>query len=145
MTAPAAVKATYSDLRFIKSRKVAQVVVEMPIEDAAKFVEMFGTPNPAAETWIALVGLTGNVVPIEQAKEQKRTKLAFQAIKLCQEQGFWRFLREAHGVDTGEKPAANFVRAYCDITTRGALNLNEEAAAKFRDLIAEYKAWQRVA
>lgn len=46
----AAFKDTYSDLRFVKSRKVAQVVVELPIEEASRFVEAFGAPDPSKET-----------------------------------------------------------------------------------------------
>ena len=42
----AAFKATYSDLRFVKSRKVAQIVLELPLEQADGFIQAFGTPNP---------------------------------------------------------------------------------------------------
>ena len=55
-----AIAGTYSDLKFIKSRSIAQVVVEIPIERAGEVVALFGTPQPGAEVWVALARLNDN-------------------------------------------------------------------------------------
>lgn len=55
---PAAIRATYSDLKFLKTRKVAQVVLELPIEQAGEFVSLFGAPDPSRETWVAVALLS---------------------------------------------------------------------------------------
>ncbi len=52
MTA-AAFQGSYCDMKFIKSRSVAQVVIEIPIEQAAAFVAAFGAPDPAKECPVA--------------------------------------------------------------------------------------------
>jgi len=36
---------TYSDFKIIKTRKVAQMVVEFPLEQGEKFINSFGLPN----------------------------------------------------------------------------------------------------
>src|ERR1043165_3840449 len=57
MTA-AAFQATYSDVKLIKSRKVVQIVFEIPLEgwDAASLA-LGGMPNPAAEVWCGIARL----------------------------------------------------------------------------------------
>lgn len=55
MTDKAITKLTYEDLKFIKTRKVFQAVFEGPIEDAAKFIDMFGAPIPGTDQWVAVV------------------------------------------------------------------------------------------
>ena len=55
-----AIAGTYSDLKFIKSRSVAQVVVEVPIERAADVVALFGTPQPGGEVWVGMARLKDN-------------------------------------------------------------------------------------
>jgi hypothetical protein len=49
--------ATYSDLKFIKTRKTAQIILEIPLEAASAFLEAFGAPNPAAERHVAIAAL----------------------------------------------------------------------------------------
>jgi hypothetical protein len=54
MNAPAAIQGDFVDLRFIKGRKVCQIVIEIPIEAGATFVAAFGTPNPAISVPVAV-------------------------------------------------------------------------------------------
>jgi hypothetical protein len=60
MTANAVATGTYSDLRIVKGRKVAIVCIEIPLEMSAQFVAMFGMPNPAEETWVAIARLAAD-------------------------------------------------------------------------------------
>lgn len=53
-----AFKATYSDLKFIKTRNSVQIVLEVPREAASEaLLVLGGMPNPAAETWVAVARL----------------------------------------------------------------------------------------
>lgn len=51
---PAVIKGVYGDFKLVRSRGVAQVVIEMPIEQAEGFIEGFGIPIPGKETWVAI-------------------------------------------------------------------------------------------
>ncbi len=50
----AAFTGSYADLKFIKSRSVMQVIVELPIEQADAFLAAFKAPQPGAERPVAL-------------------------------------------------------------------------------------------
>jgi hypothetical protein len=47
-------RATYSDFVIRKTRSVAVIQLEIPIEQAPLFVERFGIPLPGQEKWVAL-------------------------------------------------------------------------------------------
>lgn len=148
MTAPAAIRATYSDLRFVKSRKVAQITLEVPIEEAANIVAMFGTPNPASETWVALARLGGASVP-QAAPEKERRRFselppAQQAALKCQDEAFRRWLWEAHYFPTeDEDDVAEWIRVQCEVKSRADLNTNPEAAERWLTLLREFDVWMK--
>lgn len=58
MTDAAVFQGTYSDLCFRKTRSVAVISVEIPIEMAGAFVAAFGAPVPGAEIPVALARLS---------------------------------------------------------------------------------------
>lgn len=68
MTAPAAFKATF-DFRLVKGRKVAQIVVEVPIEEADNALKALGgIPRPDLERWVAVARLSpGAFIPKSEA------------------------------------------------------------------------------
>jgi hypothetical protein len=147
MIEPAAMQADYTDLRFIKGRKVIQVVLELPIEAGAQFVSMFGTPDPSKTIPVGIARIDLNAKP----EKPKGGKLAQRAGILCNEKGFWVFLKEHpnHGpmivAIESEKDAAGIIYDICDIVSRAELDYDLEAAAKFKDLEASYRAWLTVA
>ncbi|HEX5242810.1 MAG TPA: hypothetical protein VFW23_06055 [Tepidisphaeraceae bacterium] len=126
MSDAAAFRATYSDWRLIKGRKVVQVVFEIPIEQANLAYQVLdGMPNPAAEVWCAVARLKSDterkVMPVAaangdpsptridtsptsgpdiQARARKpvdpEKRLAQLAAIRCSEPMFWRYLNE-HG------------------------------------------------
>lgn len=58
MSAPAAFQATYSDWKLIRSRKVVQICLEVPIEAAGQaYNALGGMPNPASEVWVGVARL----------------------------------------------------------------------------------------
>lgn len=157
MTANAAIAGTYSDLKFIKSRKVAQVIVEIPIEQAGQFTAMFGTPNPAEEVWVGIARLLhADPSPVATQSEEQRGKpdgrkwddmtYAQQAGIACGEPEFWRFLTEEKcapdiSVENADE-AAQSVRAWCYVGSRAELDREEAAAEHWRTLYGEYKRWR---
>jgi hypothetical protein len=141
------IQATFSDFKLIRGRKVAQLICEIPIEEADRALEALGgLPRPDREAWLALARL--NVTSIKPQQERRpfeSLKEAMQAGIRCTEPAFWRFLsEELHYYAIDEETAANSVRDYCCVTSRSALNLDPKAAAKWQELNARYMVWLRV-
>ena len=147
MSAPAAFKATYSDLRFVKSRKVAQVMLELPIEQADAFVKAFGTPNPAAETWVAIARLVPEAEG--KAKEPAKEKRNFselppsqRAALLCKTEAFWKWLSACNGVKiTSDDEAAAELRFSCGVASRSALDTTQASKLVFEQMEHDYRSW----
>jgi hypothetical protein len=144
MSEAAAIQGDYVDLRFVKSRKVAQVILEIPIETAARFVEAFGTPNPATGVPVALARLNTEKQerepkgePVNSPNPPKGGKMCQKAGILCKEGAFQKWSGCDSEIDT-----ANFIRTYCGILSRTELDENENAARRFRQLVADYNAWR---
>lgn len=134
MNKPAAMQADYVDLRFVKTRKVMQITLEMPIEAGAAFVAAFGTPDPANGVPVAIARLDPTAKP-----ERKGGKLAQRAGILCGEGAFQKFLREL--CSRSDYDTATLLRSVCLIDSRADLDHDAEAARRFTDLEASYKAW----
>lgn len=134
MTATAAIQGDYVDLRFVKGRKVCQVVIEIPIEAGESFVAAFGTPNPAHGIPVALA----RIQPVAAEPERKQwddLSLAQQAGILCSDRQFHAFLG-CHSPDS----AAIMLRHKCGVVSRSDLDKNPDAARKFRELNSSYRA-----
>lgn len=59
MNDPAAFRATFSDWKLIRTRKVVQLVFELPVEQAdLAYKVLGGMPNPAESVWCAVARLT---------------------------------------------------------------------------------------
>jgi hypothetical protein len=149
---PAAIKATFSDFRLIKGRKQAQLVLEIPIEEADRaLAALGGIPQPQSDHWVAVARLNGVAKSEPEPKEKRRwedLKLSMQASIRCNEPAFWKFLesdmRGAGNIQNAEDAAA-FVRMFCRIDSRSSLNTNPSAALDWRGIEAQYKAWLRAA
>lgn len=149
---PAAIRASFSDFRIIKGRKQAQLILEVPIEEADNALAVLGgVPQPHSERWVAVARLNGVEKPEPEPKEKRKwedLKLSTQAGIRCSEPGFWHYLNEEHAfpasIDTEER-AADLVRWICGVPSRQGLNDTPEAAEKWRDLDHSYQAWLKVA
>jgi hypothetical protein len=151
MSAPAAIQGDYTDLRFVKGRKVIQVVIELPIEAGEAFVKAFGTPNPATGTPVALA----RIVPESERKKESAVverpgrrwnelSRAQQAGIACNEKGFWTFLYEKGWNVSEADHAAEAVRTICAVDTRSRLDVETSGAGKVWDkLYSEYQTWLR--
>src|SRR4051812_46570220 len=127
MTNDAAVtQGTFADFRLIKGRKVCQLVIEVPIEQADQaLAALGGLPQPATEAWVAIARLETKerVVPLKP----DNTKLSFEAVMRCREQLFWKYLDVSN-----ENEAAEEVRRICKTSSRAGLNTDPDAAKHWR-------------
>lgn len=138
MTAPAAIQADFVDLKFIKGRKVMQVILELPIEAGATFVATFGTPNPSTGTPVALARIQPAAKAEPERKQWDDLSLAQQAGILCSDPQFQTWF----SVPTAEA-AATKLRIRCNIASRSELDTNRDAARRFREINSGYRATLR--
>jgi hypothetical protein len=147
MSAPAIFEATYSDMKIVRSRKVMQVIVEMPIENGQKFVSAFGMPSPGEETWVALARLDPKAKDKPAPKESKRwdqMSSAQQAGIRCAEKSFQAFIADRRGSPClSADDAADFVRGFCGVESRASIDGTIGASASWRALDGEYLEWMR--
>ena len=151
---PAACVATYSDAKFVKTRSVLQVVLEIPIERANEFFRAFGTPTPNTETWVAVARLNigrENVSAVVGAgagerddKSQKvdRHPLARDAAIRCNDEFFQSYLERHYGTrapgSMNTNKAAIIVRQLCGVQSRSQLDEEPRAADKWRSIVAQF-------
>lgn len=137
MTA-AAFRATFSDFRIVKGRKVCQVVLEVALEQADAALEVLGgVPRPDAERWVAVARLETQPAKVEKPKGPTASQRAWA---LCQSTRFGEWL----GPDlTTPEFRADALRKHLDITSRGELDTNPEARARFETLEREYQEARR--
>lgn len=151
MSNAAAFSGSYCDMRFVKSRKVAQIVVEIPIEQAAAFVAAFGAPDPAKECPVALARLVAE--PKQEASRRRFGELpaSQQAAMRCNEIGFQMFIvqrlraakRDVLNYESGAHRAARYVREWCGVKSRADLSKDKGAENAWIELDNAYFAWSR--
>ena len=168
--APAAILATFSDLRLVKSRKTAQLVFELPMERLKEALDALGMPDPQGSSWcgIALVpkslgdgptrenGLPGplpaeDIVPAQAspAKPKKRwheMPASQRAALLVQDTEFWMYLRTCGFAEpTTEMAADTSLKSYCGISTKAALDLPGPSTSNdsFAELEGNFRAWRQ--
>lgn len=141
-------KATYSDLKTVKTRSVCQLILELPIEALTDVVGLLGAPVPGNEVWVAVARLmtpaelergVDALIETPVIEPPKRKSLAQIAGILCNSGAFQKWSGNANADE-----AAEWVRGRCNITSRSQLDTNEDAAAHFRDMRGEFDAWMMV-
>ena len=156
-----AIKATFSDFRLVKGRKVAQLVFEVPIEGADDALETLGgVPRMDKEAWVGIARLDTTQpkpkaisAPPQRDSEPSKERRKFaelgpsqQAGIICNEPAFWKYLKEERDwVPCGDAGnAAYFVRDFCQVKSRSELATNESAKLKWSLLASSYLAWRNV-
>ncbi len=150
-----AILATFSDFKTVKTRSTAQLIFEIPIDQADHALKMLGgIPQPAEERWCGIA-----LAPKERKEKSwkelgeaiKPPKRAFrdmplsqQAALRCHDMGqFYDFLMERNPQlsDFVSWDAAQEVRDICGVSSRSELDTNDLAAAKWRKLEADFQAY----
>lgn len=152
----------FSDFKLVKTRNVAQLVIELPLERADEALELLGgLPRPSREVWVAVARLTGNpfteaakpapqpetpTAPAAEPERRKITDLPFsqRAAMLCQDELFGNFLADRfpdHWYTAG-CDATNTLRRICQVQSRTELNTDHDAAARFDRLSRDFWIWK---
>lgn len=134
-------KATYADLKTVKTRSTCQLILELPIEALTDVVALLGAPVPGNEVWVAVarLRLDGTAHPVAELEPpRKTTSLAQIAGILCNERAFQQFIKVK---DADE--AAEYVRAHCRVSSRANIDGNPDATEAFKTLKGEYELWLR--
>jgi hypothetical protein len=151
-----AFRATFSDMKLVKTRQVAQLIFEIPLSDFdAAYEVLGGMPNPANERWFGIAPLRATasapppVTPPLPAGATKRDwrdiPPAQQAGIRCEEPSFVAFLREQRSDDWIEtRDAAECVRLICGVQSRGELATNHKARVIWKQLDDQFQAWRQV-
>ncbi len=148
MTDAIAITGTYSDFKVVKTRKVAQMVIEIPIEGAQAVIEKFGIPLPHEEQWVAIALLNSppesspaspqvsapHPAEPKRAERTRPTPLATKIAMLCQDRQFQEWL----GVDSTNR-AAVLVRQRCGVKSRSEIEGNPEASTLWNHLHTEFE------
>lgn len=138
-----ALMGSFADFKLIRGRKVAQVIVEVPIEQADLALSVLGgLPQPHTERWIALARLNPSVAT-DQGEEEPvsrpsspATRQAWQDMKpsqqsalRCRDRAFIDWLGMG-----GSDETAMRVREICGVTSRKELDTNHASRVLWHQL-----------
>lgn len=131
---------TFSDFKVIKTRKVAQFVVEVPIEGAdAALAALGGVPRADKEVWVVVARLDPKAAGARPSEPEKpKFSLARQAAMACDDPRFVAFLAEKEGVEIADPAQA--VRAICEVQSRAEFDTDPEAGERWQALYTEFQA-----
>jgi hypothetical protein len=161
---------TFSDFKLVRSRKVVQLIIEVPLEKATDALTLLGgMPNPAAETWCGIARLdpskfqSGDTAPGREAEGSLSRspvsrphkpvaadkRLAQRAGILCNDPLFQKWLGEVASdwllqddAVVDEHDAANYVRNYCKVDSRSKIVPGTPAGKSFEVLEAAFLGWR---
>jgi hypothetical protein len=156
-----AFRATFSDMKLVKTRQVAQLIFEIPLSEFdAAYEVLGGMPNPANERWFGIAAIKvseatetsrpgqESTLDPDRAKPTKRdwcdVQPAAQAGIRCAEPAFRAFLREVKQCeirDNDPESMAWAVRRLCGVTSRVELGTRHAARVLWNQLDDEYQAW----
>jgi hypothetical protein len=148
-----AFQATYSDFKLIRTRKVVQIVLEVPVEQANVVLDVLGgMPDPSKESWVGVAPIRPGAAkpqPVDQPRpagakrDWRDMSPAQQAGIRCDEPAFAVFLKEERPDDWAEATdAADCVRLICGVSSRSELATNHAARVIWHQLDTQYGAWK---
>lgn len=147
MSDAAAIKATFTDYKRIKSRKVMQIVFEVPLETWSRDYSVLGEPEIETSQWFAIARMDGAKEPAP-TPEKQGSNLAANAALTLREGSFQRFAWQLQPIEY--RPASpsleiaeSYVKGRLGIKSKSELNTDPRAAAMWRELRADYEAWLR--
>lgn len=119
------------DMRNVSAHKCARLTIEVPAEQAAEIVAMFGWPTAVSPVPVALARMVG-----EERKAPQRS-LAQQAGALCANAVFWTYM----GAED-ENSCAEMVRYKCGVESRSEIKAGTPGGDRWLDLLAEFHGWE---
>ena len=151
------IRATFTKFLDVPSRKIVQIVLEIPSEAADSALKALGGwPRPDESRWVAVVRLTEKAAtqPVSEPEESKPDKPSRRMAELsrvqqagihCNDPLFCRFLVDHHLLlvaadETIKDAAIRWVRRQCRSQRRNFDN-NREAGELWDVLRAEFDGW----
>lgn len=156
MGEPPVFRASFADFKLVKTRGCAQLIFELPIEQAdAALQTLGGLPRAATEVWAGICRLDPKAAPSpptaapppapREPGKYASFPLAKQAAIRCATPEFRRFLREytAHWCDiNNEDDAAAAVRSHCGVASRKEILPDTEAGKYWLELDCRFLEWR---
>jgi hypothetical protein len=146
MSAPA-IKATFSDFKLVRGRKIAMLIFEVPIEGADQALDTLGgVPNPAKEIWVGIAPIDPKKAVQEPANQDRERRpfaslsFAQQAAIRCEDAVFKRFILEEYGFDD----TAETVRNLCQVNSRSELIKGSDAGNRWLLVESAFEVWKTV-
>lgn len=141
------------DVRNVNTHKCARMVVDVPAEQAAEIIRMFGWPTMVDPVTVIVARMeTSTVVEFTKpdkplAEPNSQPGYAQRIAILCQKKPFRAFLNEkfkgeAFPVDTPEE-AAQLIRTVCQVASRREIKPGTEPGNTWHELQIEYENWER--
>lgn len=165
-----AITGSLVDVRNVNTHKCVRLIIDVPAEDALKVIKAFGwatmvNPVPVAVARLQEPKEVMQHTQVPRPEEHDKTRPrpspepsgganskkhwdeilpSQQAGILCKEPKFWMFLMErSNRVITNMADAATWVRQHCEVNTRTDLRSSPAALAKWRELVVDYRLWER--
>lgn len=135
------IQGTYADFKIVKTRNVAQLVIEVPLEQAQSAIQMFGVPTPQKEQWVAVAAL--HEVSVQTNGEEGR-KAVISSQMICKSELFGKFLREEMGlgeVEDNDESRSQGLRTLLGIHSRSELGKDQASLQAFYRIKGEYDQW----
>lgn len=168
MKALAAIRGTFSDFKLIKTRKLAQLIIEIPIEQAdAALTALGGLPRSDAERWCAIALLDptirGTVDALREVtkkhsikfdadeiaalrQEEPKERRAFCELPFPQQAGiksadvhFQLWLSNHNACFAEEPDCAAAIRRHCRVKSRADILPGTDAGERWLALLREYE------
>ena len=123
----AVITGTYSDFKLIKTRQVAQMIIEVPLEKAEHVINIFGVPKPNEEKWVAVAHMR-----TEPVQTNARASKAIQ-------QAWLRDFRGMSEVNPADRSTIeNAIRALIGVKSRADMRNNDEALKMWENLLDSF-------
>ncbi len=141
MSKPAAIKATFVDLKSIKGRKVAQLWFEIPLEQVdAALNALGGWPMPDKEIWCAIARLDissqpeKSVEPVKERRAFHELPMVTQAGIRCKESAFQNFMTA-----TCELDCITRVHSACGVSSRKEILPGTDSGRRWVQVLRDFE------
>lgn len=150
-----AIAATLLSYKTVPTRKVFQMVLELPIEKAADAIKLFGTPDSDGATWLAVARLIGpdkgSSPPVDsvgapqgqgKVRHFKDMNRSQQAAIMCRDDEFQSWMGE---IDPDGAPAfregqaIGLLKQHLGIVSRRELDTDPAKAKAWDSLLADFE------
>jgi hypothetical protein len=143
----AAITGNYADFKLVKTRSVAQIVIEVPIEQAQEALSLFGIPQPASEIPVAVARLRAKTESYSKPDKPKQKwndmSYAQRAGILCNDGKFHEYLtqiKDPRGWFSVNP--VDYIRSKCVVESRADIDNCSHARETFDKIYESFKAWK---